>query len=484
MNITSIQFAGFTICVLALYYLLPRRLQNVLLLAASLFFLGVFGIHICLVFVVLTLVNYFLSREVYPEKPFSRLALWTGISINLGSLVYFRYINFFVPYLIYYLKRIHISLDDGLLLWLFPIGLSFYIVQAISYLLDVYKKHINPSKNLCDFALYMLFFPRFISGPIERGKDLISQIQSKRMIDRAAIGCSFYQLLDGLIRKIAIADILLLMLPSRIFIAPGEFSAPELLFWLVTYAFLLYNDFAGYTHIVLGISGLFGIRLSENFRSPFFSRSISEFWQRWHITLSNWLRDYIFSPLTRAFLKKKKKASRVLAILIPPMITMLASGFWHGASFNMLVWGGLHGIYLLGDRLLVGMMKSQPVQLRPRWQQIAAMLLVFILTTLAWIPFRMEMPIAMDYCKQLLMIEGWFDASGWVVFTDIKIILSAGLMVVTLGIDAFFHKKSSDYLINLPPLFQAIIINAVVILVIVSLALQAEKPPPFIYQGF
>jgi len=192
----------------------------------------------------------------------------------------------------------------------------------------------------------------------------------------------------GLVRKLIIADTLTASFLSDVFEIPANYGPPELVFWLVIYAFALYNDFAGYTDIVRGISGFFGIELSPNFRAPYFSRNFTEFWNRWHITLSEWLRDYIYYPLSRALSHSNSSYRSLANLIVPPLFTMLVSGIWHGFSLNMILWGGLHGLYLIVERIPVLWRRVVPPQNQPLWRQWLGMDVVFFLVILAWDPFR------------------------------------------------------------------------------------------------
>jgi D-alanyl-lipoteichoic acid acyltransferase DltB (MBOAT superfamily) len=191
------------------------------------------------------------------------------------------------------------------------------------------------------------------------------------------------------------------MIPADAFITPLDYPGQQLLAWLIAYAFAIYNDFAGYTAIVRGVCLWFGIELSPNFNLPYYARNFTEFWNRWHISLSNWLLDYIFYPLAWSLRRRVPDQNHVLNIVLPPMITMLVSGMWHGLAWNMLLWGGLHGLFMVLERL--PSLKKPPVPLnkRPRWRQRLGVLLTFSLAALAWVPFRMELPVALQYW------QGW-----------------------------------------------------------------------------
>ena len=234
----------------------------------------------------------------------------------------------------------------------------------------------------------MAYFPKLLSGPIERARTFLPKLAAQRIVDNDVLARSFALIVIGVVRKVVFADTLFTMLPARLWKEPERFSSPELIVYLIVYAFALYNDFAGYTGVVRGVSGLFGIELAPNFNIPYFSRNLSEFWNRWHITLSQWLRDYIYFPTSRALLRRNPSLTNVPNIFLPPLLTMLASGLWHGTGWGMLLWGALHGVYLIVERLLSLWRPAGPPHLQPRWRQGLATTLVFVLVMLAWVPFR------------------------------------------------------------------------------------------------
>ncbi len=282
-----------------------------------------------------------------------------------------------------------------------------------------------------------------------------------------------------MLRKIAIADLLFLSIPRDVFRQPGNYSSPELALWLLTYAFALYNDFAGYSSIARSISIFFGLHLVENFNAPYRARSFTEFWQRWHISFSSWLRDYIFLPLTRILLRKRGKPDFKFSLIVPPLVTMLVSAMWHDLSLNMLLWGALHGIYLVGERLWVQSRPARRVDSVPVIQQFASVLFVFALVLLAWVPFRMTFSVAIDYWANLLSPMKWLNSSG-LPFHPIIVLL----IIFSCLLD-FQQSRSHDIALqHRSALLQALAINAAIFVIIMAVFAQAHAAPPFIYQGF
>ena len=310
MNVTSLEFAGFVGLTLLVYYLLPRRPQNVLLLVVSYGFYSTWSWRYVLVLAAITLFNFGLALRL-SARP-RRWTLWLGIGVNLLALGLLKYEDFFLPDLRAALVRWGVETDIVGLSILLPVGMSFYILAVISYLVDVYRGQLPASRDWVDFALYMAYFPKLLTGPIERARVFLPRLAASRRVDNEVLARSVALIVIGVVRKVVFADTLFLMLPNRLWSDPGRFSSPGLLVYLIVYGFALYNDFAGYTGVVRGVSGLFGIELSPNFNVPYFARSLSEFWSRWHITLSQWLRDYIYFPTSRALLRRNPLARQYL----------------------------------------------------------------------------------------------------------------------------------------------------------------------------
>ena len=380
IEIVSLDFLILTLITLVVYYLLSPRFQTLWLLAVSYAFYATWGWGYLAVLVALTMVNFEIARRIQRKK--SKALFIFGLALNALSLLTLKALS--GPYgfdlLAHFVNEERAFHLTAILL---PIGFSFYVLQAISYLTDVYRGQIPAEENFFDFALYMAYFPKMLAGPIERAKSFLPQIKNPRIVDVPAIEQGIYLILLGLVRKLVIADRLTQLRPADIFSNPENYSLSIRILWLLVFAFALYNDFAGYTSIVRGVSSLLGIHLSENFRQPFFSRSFSDFWTRWHISLSEWLRDYIFYPTRRWLLSHKW--NKWLALLLPPLITMLVSGYWHGAYLSVLGWGFSHGLFLAVEQIL------QQFKLFPRAEKSLPARLyaagTSIAVTLTWIPF-------------------------------------------------------------------------------------------------
>ncbi len=488
MTITSIQFGVFAAVVIGLYYFLPRRGQNLLLLIASYVFLVSWNWTFAVVYLLLTGVNYILAPMVGGKKARGRLALLGGILLNIGALAFFKYANFFLPSAVGLLQAIGIRSELGSLQILLPVGLSFAVVQAISYLMDAWAGVNKGASGFVDFALYMAFFPRVIAGPIERARVFLPQLQQKRTFRTAKISDHLIVFIQGLIRKMVIADLLFLILPQQVFQSPLRYSAVELAVWLLAFTFALYNDFAGYSMMARGIAGCLGLSLTNNFEVPYFSRNFSELWRRWHISLSMWLRDYIFMPSVRSLLKMKFSRDHLFSIVIPPMLTMLVSALWHGVGVGMFLWGFLHGLFLVIERVMQLSRPGQPIQKQAVWRQFLSAGGVFVLVALTWVPFRADLAPTLQYWGKLLSPSEWISALGTPQILQYQILNRltldvVGLVGLSLILDVIQYRFGELAVAKLPIPVQAVVINLVFFALIFA-SMAQNVPPPFVYQGF
>ena len=476
MGITSLSFVLFAVSALVVYYLLPRRPQNYWLLLVSYAFYVTWAWHFALVLLVLTLATFHLAQHVRVDGQGRRSRLWMGIALNLITLLFFRSANFFLPEAVGLLARLGVQAQAGALQILLPVGLSYHVLENISYLIDVYRGQVMPATGIVDFALYVAYFPKLLAGPIERARSFLPKLAEQRIVDNRVMARSVTLIVIGAVRKLVIADYLASITSPDIFDLPSKYAANELWYALLLYGVFLYNDFAGYTSIVRGASGLFGIELSPNFEQPYFARTFTEFWNRWHMTLSHWLRDYIYFPISRAFLRRNPSRHNVPNLVIAPMVTMLVSGLWHGLSWNMLVWGGLHGLYQVVERLPSLLRPVVPAQRWPRWRQVAAAAIVFLLVLLAWVPFRMELPIALEFWRG--MFSRSYKAIGFSHY--LVLVPVVGLVAALDGVQR--HYRDEVAFLRWPRLVQAALlaVSAVLILLLAS----PEQIEPFVYQGF
>jgi alginate O-acetyltransferase complex protein AlgI len=406
----SWEYALFLPVVLAAYYSLTHRAQNYFLLGASYFFYGWWDYRFSLLMAFSTVVDYVVAREMARSDDPRRRKKYLLISLvtNLGILGFFKYFNFFVDSMARLCATLGIPAHLPILRIVLPVGISFYTFQAMAYTIDVYRRDHPPARSFLDFALYVCFFPHLVAGPIQRYM-LLEQIQRVRHTrwDQISSGCVL--ILIGLVRKVAIADYLASYV-DRAFSQPQQLGSLDLLLGLYLFSLQIYCDFAGYTDIARGTSRLLGIELMVNFRHPYFSTNITEFWRRWHLSLSSWLRDYLYISLGG----NRHGRLRTYANLI---WTMLLGGLWHGASWTFVVWGGLHGLYLAAHKLLLGDRRPEVENRGRTWNQwpidLAKMILTFHLVALTWIFFRASgFGMAWDYLAGILALRGGWPMEG------------------------------------------------------------------------
>ncbi|MEL6793750.1 MAG: MBOAT family O-acyltransferase, partial [Pseudomonadota bacterium] len=323
-----------------------------------------------------TLTGYVCGRLIHEaaEETRRKLWLWTSIGLHLGVLGVFKYYNFFIDSLIDALALAGITVGIRTLEIILPVGISFYTFQTLSYTIDVYRRQIEPEPRLLNFSVFVSFFPQLVAGPIVRASTFLPQLRAPRPWDQERVILALEWILWGFFLKLCIADNAAVFVDSR-YGDPDVYSPASLTLATVFFAFQIYGDFAGYSLIAIGIAKLLGFDFGRNFNRPYFATGFSDFWGRWHISLSSWLRDYVYIPLgggRGGFWHGARNAA----------ITMLLSGLWHGAGWTFLAWAALHALYLFAERV-IGMV------LTPRWwTRAAALPLVFALTCLAWVFFR------------------------------------------------------------------------------------------------
>ncbi|WP_417858956.1 MBOAT family O-acyltransferase [Xanthomarina gelatinilytica] len=391
MLFNSIDFAIFLPLVFALYWFVTNKhlkLQNLLIVVASYVFYGWWDWRFLSLIVFSTLVDYtvglYLGKETSKNK--RKALLWTSIIVNLGFLGFFKYYNFFLDNFVAAFSFFGYPISARSLNIILPVGISFYTFQTLSYSIDVYRKKLEPTKDLIAFAAFVSFFPQLVAGPIERATNLLPQFYKKRSFKYHQAVDGLRQILWGLFKKMVIADNCAILV-NTVFDNHQDYSGSTLVLGAVFFAFQIYGDFSGYSDIAIGTARLFGFKLMQNFAFPYFSRDIAEFWRRWHISLSTWFRDYLYIPLGGSRGTKNKVIRNVFIIFI-------VSGFWHGANWTFIVWGALNAIYFL-PLLLANKNRNhlEVVAFNKKWPSIKAILnilLTFGLTTLAWIFFRAE----------------------------------------------------------------------------------------------
>ena len=409
MLFNSIEFALFLPIVFGIYWLIGEkniRSQNIFLIAASYVFYGWWDYRFLALIAFSSLVDYLVGIALLrTEKSLSRKALlWLSLCVNLGLLGFFKYYNFFLSNFIDAFRFFGQSLDARSLSIILPVGISFYTFQTMSYTIDVYRKKLAPTKDVISFFAFVSFFPQLVAGPIERASNLLPQFFSKRKFSFEKGRDGMRQILWGLFKKVAVADTCAIF-ANDIFANYESYGSATLLIGALCFTFQIYGDFSGYSDIAIGTSKLFGFDLMTNFKFPYFSRDIGEFWRRWHISLSTWFRDYVYIPLGGSQGGKTRTIINVVIIFV-------VSGFWHGANWTFIVWGALNGLYfiplMLADRNRANLDIVAKDKNWPTGKEIFQITLTFGLTVIAWIFFRAEnVPQAMNYILRMFsMIPG------------------------------------------------------------------------------
>lgn len=404
MLFNSIGFLIFLPIVFILYWFVFRKKyqhQNLMQLVASFYFYACWDWRFLFLLMFSIGLDFVSGLQIEKSKTKKEATFWLTLSIviNLGFLGFFKYYNFFAESFADLLSGFGFTVNVWLLNIVLPVGISFYTFHGLSYVIDIYKKRIKAETNFIDYALFVSYFPLLVAGPIERATHLLPQIQKKRVFNYEQAADGMRQILWGFFKKMVIADNCA-PLVNEIFTNYQTESPANLLMGAVLFAFQIYGDFSGYSDIALGVSRLFGIELLKNFAFPYFSRDIAEFWRRWHISLSSWFRDYLYIPLggSKGGLMMKVRNT---------FIIFLVSGFWHGANWTFIIWGGLNALYfmplLLADKNRQNLEVVAMDRLLPSFKEFFKILLTFGLTCFAWIFFRAEsVTQAVLYIKRII----------------------------------------------------------------------------------
>ncbi len=494
MNITSLVFVALAFLAALIYRKLPGKWRSPWLLLISAAFVASWSWQFIVVLLLFGLINYAFGLRLARQdgKPTGWVIF--AILTNLLILFIFKYNHFYQPGLTHLLETLGFSVAaDGLKI-LLPVGLSFLVVQNISYVVDVAGGRLPAERDLIKFWVYVLYFPKLLSGPVERARDFLPRLSDPLKINRDLLEKSLSLLVVGFFRKVFLADALFRTIPDNAFISPLDYAGQHLLFWLLGYAFAIYNDFAGYTAIARGISLWFGIELNLNFNLPYLSHNFTEFWNRWHISLSTWLRDYIFYPLSLKLTRRFRQPGNLLALAVPPLATMLVSGMWHGLAWNMLVWGGLHALFLIGERIAGLIKRPIPLSKQSAWQRTIGVLVTFILAVLAWIPFKMNLLVAKDYfiglfkwvlpSRSLILayLNGTTSVLSWSPLNLPNPLLLL-VLVIAIGFDLILNRKGNERELRSFKFGWQIVLLWVMLLLIAT-SLFTDSQAPFVYQGF
>lgn len=381
MLFNSLSFAIFLTIVFIIYWALPHKLRWIVLLTSSIYFYMSWDVKYVLLLLFTTFISYAcaIGLERAEEKKKKKILMVTALVAGLGCLFFFKYFNFASESVAKLLNVFTIQVHPVTMKLMLPVGISFYTFQTLGYVIDVYRGEVQAEKNFAKYATFISFFPQLVSGPIGRAKHLLPQILGERKFDYEKATDGLRLMAWGFFKKIVIADTLAVYVDT-VYDSLRLYRGFPLLFVAVLYSIQIYCDFAGYSDIAIGTAKLFGIELMKNFDSPYFSTSVKEFWSRWHISLSSWLRDYVYISLGGNRVSKGRNAFNLMA-------TFLISGLWHGANWTYVVWGGLHGAAQIIEKFLFTRDKNKKISKIGWW---CSVICTFIFATFAWIFFRAE----------------------------------------------------------------------------------------------
>jgi len=468
MVFNSLAFLVFLPVVLILYSLLPPRLRWIMLLGASLLFYGWWKAEYLVLLGISIFIGYStaLGIDAARTQNLKKGMLTVSFAANLGILFFYKYFGFFASTVGWSVPAI-----------LLPVGISFYTFQILSYTVDVYRGSVQVERNIARFALYASFFPQLVAGPIERTGNLLPQLRILDNITYENLRFGMQKICIGLVKKVVLADRLALLV-NTVYSEPTNYTGPQLVLATIFFGIQIYGDFSGYSDIAIGCARIFGINLMENFRRPYLSRSISEFWSRWHISLSTWFRDYVYIPLGG----NRRSPPRVVFNIFT---TFLLSGLWHGANWTFIVWGAWHGVLNLLDRLVDPVLAKLPAFTRklldvPRW------FLTISAVMIGWVFFR-----AKTLSDAVYILRNIF--SGYSNFNPVRLFSNLGLdkffflwslfMIASLFVLQFLERKKDliVWLSDHPALRWFFFIGLIVIFLIMGVS---GSESTFIYFQF
>lgn len=480
MLFNSIDFAIFFPIFFTIYWIVAKKLtvRNAFLLASSYLFYGWWDWRFLFLIIFSSVVDFTIGQKIFnsTNKRTRKNYLLTSLLINLGLLGYFKYTNFFIDSFINSFRFFGAEMDSFTLHIILPVGISFYTFQTLSYTIDIYRERIKPTNNWLSFFTFVAFFPQLVAGPIERASHLLPQFFKTYNFDFKAFKSGILLMAFGLFKKMVIADRLAIVV-NDVYNNPTGHSGQDLIIATVFFAFQIYCDFSGYSDIAIGIARTLGFNLMKNFDTPYFSTSITEFWRRWHISLSTWFRDYVYIPLGGSRNGEYRTYLNLFLVFV-------VSGLWHGAAITFIIWGAIHGLIIVVEKALSNTaMKVNRKRLIPA---IFYTLFTFAIVCFAWIFFR-----ANSFADSIYIVKNLFNfnfdewnfykldlASHEFYFAIIAIIL-------LLLFDAFHRKYNFLRVINKTNfVFQSVIYTIIVFSIVIFGIYGNDSVSEFIYFQF
>ncbi|MDC7996795.1 MBOAT family O-acyltransferase [Gilvibacter sediminis] len=479
MLFNSIDFAIFFPVFFVLYWLAAKQLtlRNVLILGASYLFYGWWDWRFLFLIIFSSFVDFFVGKALgeTDKKAKRKTLLLVSLISNLGLLVYFKYANFFIDSFVQSFRFFGGEIESTTLDIILPVGISFYTFQTLSYTIDIYYGKIKPTKNMLAFFSFVAFFPQLVAGPIERAKHLLPQFFVTHKFNYRFARTGLLLMAFGLFKKMVIADRLGILV-NQVYNDPESYGGGALIVATIAFAFQIYCDFSGYSDIAIGAARILGFDLMKNFDAPYFSKSITEFWRRWHISLSSWFRDYVYIPLGGS----RKKELRVYTNLF---IVFLVSGLWHGAAITFVIWGAIHGLFIVAEKAMNN--HGLKVSRKGILGTLVFIPLTFIIASFAWIFFR-----ANSTADALYVAKGIFDWSKPTNYFELGLDqpeFLAGLVAILLLLifDATHRRFGAVKLLDKIPFFFRPVLYMVIVFTILIFGIYGEEGvSEFIYFQF
>lgn len=383
MLFNSLEFAIFFPVVFILYWLVAKNVlsRNILILIASYTFYGWWDWRFLFLIIISSVVDFIVGQKLYKSSSSKKRKgfLFVSLIVNLGFLIYFKYTNFFIETFVDSFRLFGKQLETSTLNIILPVGISFYTFQTLSYTIDIYREQLKPTKNWLAFFSFVSFFPQLVAGPIERASHLLPQFYKTHRFNYKLVKSGLLLMALGLFKKMVIADRAAILV-NQVYNNPTEYFGYETILATLLFAFQIYCDFSGYSDIAIGAARTMGFDLMKNFDSPYFSKSITEFWRRWHISLSTWFRDYVYIPLGGSRNGKYKTYTNLF-------IVFLVSGLWHGAAMTFVIWGAIHGLFIVIEKSLIKV-RLQVFKSASVFNYFVALPFTFLVICFAWIFFR------------------------------------------------------------------------------------------------
>ena len=436
MLFQTVSFGLLLLGTLAAFYTVPKRFRLFVLVISSLLFYATAGLIDFALLLTILVVTYHLSLRIRPSGP--KWPLVVALLLALGNLAYFKYTTFLYGYINIILSGVDLPTLPRLGGFVLPLGISFYTFQVVAYLVDLYKGRTEPTRHFFQYLVFIMFFGQLIAGPIMRASEYLNQLADLRGANLNDFRTGTLLILVGLIKKVVIGDSLARLVDAR-FASVETLSQSDA--WIAAYllAFQIFFDLSGYVCIALGLGRIFGFRLRENFRTPYLSRNPSEFWERWHITLSHWFRDYLYIPLRGNHKGRARELANIMAV-------MCVAGLWHGAGWTFVIWGAVHGVLLCISRFIpsyqLRALLPVPAKYRSHVYNVLSVFVFFHLTVLTWIPFRApNLATTIDMVARALRFDG---LSTWINQGEILGLIAAlfGLHIVERWISEYTPTRS------------------------------------------